>query len=208
MPTTTTEAATLSLLDRDLCWLQFNRRVLHEALDPRTPLLERVKFLAIVSNNLDEFFMKRIGGLKQQIAAGVHSRSADGRVWTSPARLSRNPTGAQAGNPNAVRRHAGGETLTLLDYRNRYAQYRLDPQLQDAHARHPFLVTWDDHEVQNNYAGDRSENPQIGRDEFLARRAQAYRAYYEHLPMPRRMIPHSRPMSLPRCCSWPVQTAW
>ncbi len=66
-------------LNRELTWLEFNRRVLHEAADPRTPLLERVKFLAIVSNNLDEFFMKRIGGLKQQIAAGVHTPTVDGR---------------------------------------------------------------------------------------------------------------------------------
>ena len=67
-------------LNRELTWLAFNRRVLQEADDPRTPLLERVKFLAIVSNNLDEFFMKRIGGLKQQIAAGVHSPTVDGRT--------------------------------------------------------------------------------------------------------------------------------
>jgi polyphosphate kinase len=67
-------------LSRELTWLAFNRRVLHEAEDPRTPLLERVKFLAIVSSNLDEFFMKRIGGLKQQIAAGVHTAGLDGRT--------------------------------------------------------------------------------------------------------------------------------
>ncbi|QGU31913.1 polyphosphate kinase 1 [Thermochromatium tepidum] len=67
-------------LSRELTWLAFNRRVLHEAEDPRTPLLERVKFLAIVSSNLDEFFMKRIGGLKQQIAAGVHTPGVDGRT--------------------------------------------------------------------------------------------------------------------------------
>ncbi len=67
-------------MNRELTWLAFNQRVLHEAEDPRTPLLERVKFLAIVSNNLDEFFMKRIGGLKQQIAAGVHTATVDGRT--------------------------------------------------------------------------------------------------------------------------------
>src|SRR5271154_4487827 len=56
----------MEFLSRDLTWLEFNRRVLHEALDDRTPLLERVKFLAIFSSNLDEFVMKRIGGLKHK----------------------------------------------------------------------------------------------------------------------------------------------
>lgn len=67
-------------LNRELTWLEFNRRVLNEAADPRTPLLERVNFLAIVSSNLDEFFMKRIGGLKQQIGAGVDVMTVDGRT--------------------------------------------------------------------------------------------------------------------------------
>ncbi|HTY21463.1 MAG TPA: RNA degradosome polyphosphate kinase, partial [Geobacteraceae bacterium] len=67
-------------LNRELTWLEFNRRVLHEAEDERTPLLERLKFIAIVSNNLDEFFMKRIGGLKQQIGAGVRELTLDGRT--------------------------------------------------------------------------------------------------------------------------------
>jgi len=67
-------------LNRELTWLAFNRRVLHEAFDPRTPLLERVKFLAIVGSNLDEFFMKRIGGLKQQLAANVQELTPDGRT--------------------------------------------------------------------------------------------------------------------------------
>ena len=58
-------------LNRELTWLEFNKRVLWEAEDERTPLLERVKFIAIVSSNLDEFFMKRIGGLKQQVGAGI-----------------------------------------------------------------------------------------------------------------------------------------
>lgn len=67
-------------LNRELTWLAFNRRVLHEGQDPRTPLLERVKFVAIVSANLDEFFMKRIGGLKQQVGAGVKHVTVDGRT--------------------------------------------------------------------------------------------------------------------------------
>lgn len=67
-------------LNRELTWLSFNRRVLHEAEDTRTPLLERLKFIAIVSSNLDEFFMKRIGGLKQQIGAGMRELTLDGRT--------------------------------------------------------------------------------------------------------------------------------
>ncbi len=67
-------------LNREITWLNFNYRVLHEAEDPRTPLLERVKFLAIVGSNLDEFFMKRIGGLKQQVGAGLSVLTVDGRT--------------------------------------------------------------------------------------------------------------------------------
>jgi len=65
-------------LNRELSWLEFNARVLHEALDPRTPLLERVKFLGIFSANLDEFFMKRVGGLKRQTLQSVTKRTPDG----------------------------------------------------------------------------------------------------------------------------------
>src|SRR5260370_19536999 len=67
-------------LNRELTWLAFNRRVLAEAEDERNPLLERLKFLAITASNLDEFFMKRIGGLKQQAAAGVQQLTVDGRT--------------------------------------------------------------------------------------------------------------------------------
>jgi len=67
-------------LNRELTWLEFVKRVLHEARDTRTPLLERVKFLSITGSILDEFFMKRVGGLKQQVAAGVHELTVDGRT--------------------------------------------------------------------------------------------------------------------------------
>ena len=69
-------------LNRELTYLHFCWRVLHEAEDERVPLLERLKFLAIVSSNIDEFFQKRIGGLKQQVGAGLHASTADGRSPT------------------------------------------------------------------------------------------------------------------------------
>lgn len=73
-------------LNRELSWLEFNQRVLNEALDPRTPLLERVKFFCIVSSNLDEFFEVRVAGLKQQIESDVVERSVDGRTATETFR--------------------------------------------------------------------------------------------------------------------------
>src|SRR5579883_3094332 len=66
--------------NRELSWLEFNNRVLHEAFDPRTPLLERLKFMAIFSSNLDEYFMVRVAALKEQVEAQVTKLSADGRT--------------------------------------------------------------------------------------------------------------------------------
>ncbi len=70
-------------LSRELTWLQFNDRVLHEAMDDRTPLLERLKFMGIFSSNLDEFFMVRIAAIKQQIEAKVSQLTPDGRTATA-----------------------------------------------------------------------------------------------------------------------------
>ena len=101
------------------------------------------------------------------------------------------------GRDNLVRRHHGPELTTLQHYRDRYAQYRLDPDLQAAHASFPWIVTTDDHEVDNNYAGAISENNDP-RDVFLARRAAAYQAYYEHMPLRRRSVPSGPDIQLYR----------
>jgi len=76
---TPTEIPSGLFFNREVSWLAFNERVLHEALDARTPLLDRVSFLSIFTSNLDEFFMKRVGGLKRQLATGVVSQSLDGK---------------------------------------------------------------------------------------------------------------------------------
>jgi alkaline phosphatase D len=82
-----------------------------------------------------------------------------------------------------VRRHSDGvEAATLPTYRNRYAQYRLDADLQNLHAQVPAIVTWDDHEVQNDYADKWSETFDDPA-QFLLRRAAAYQAFYEHMPV-------------------------
>jgi alkaline phosphatase D len=96
-----------------------------------------------------------------------------------------------------VRRHNSGEIVTLNDYRNRHALYKTDPLLQRTHARFPWIVTWDDHEVDNDYANDSPEDSQP-RQSFLERRANAYQAYYEHMPLRRASLPSGSNMQLYR----------
>lgn len=96
------------------------------------------------------------------------------------------------------RSHNGGEIVTLEDYRNRYALYRSDRDLQAAHAAFPWIVTWDDHEFDNNYAAEISEEPGVQAAAFMRRRAAAYQAYYEHLPLRRSALPHGPRMQLYR----------
>ncbi|GGW39647.1 alkaline phosphatase [Streptomyces lucensis JCM 4490] len=93
------------------------------------------------------------------------------------------------------------ETVTLEDYRLRYALFKSDPDLMAAHAAHPFVVTWDDHETENNYADDTpSDNGDP--EEFLLRRASAYRAYWENQPLRRPQRPDGPDMQLYRRLHW------
>ena len=87
-----------------------------------------------------------------------------------------------------VRRHDGGRATTLDEYRRRYAQYKSDRDLQAAHAAFPWIVTWDDHEVDDDYTDDISPQ-QPDQTRFLAQRAAAYQAYWEHMPLPASMQP-------------------
>jgi alkaline phosphatase D len=100
-----------------------------------------------------------------------------------------------------ARTHGAGEPYTLDEYRIRHALYRRDPDLRSAHAACPWIVTWDDHEVDNDYADDLPEDG-MPRAAFLLRRAAAYRAYYEHMPLPARMRPDGPRMRLYTVVDW------
>jgi alkaline phosphatase D len=84
-----------------------------------------------------------------------------------------------------VRKHGSAEPATLEEYRNRYGLYKSDPDLKKSHAAAPWIVTWDDHEVDNDYADDRSEELDPS---FLKRRAAAYKAFLEHMPLRRSVL--------------------
>jgi alkaline phosphatase D len=103
-----------------------------------------------------------------------------------------------AGIDHRTRKHVGGKLLTIEDYRNRYAQYKSDAHLQAAHAQFPWCVTWDDHEVENNYAAHLSERSTVTPPQFLEQRAFAYHAYYEHMPLRRSSLPKGAALQLYR----------
>src|SRR6478609_4257465 len=112
--------ATFPYLNRELSWLEFNARVLHEARDERNPLLERVKFLAIFANNLDEFFQVRVAGLRQQVEAGKVARSPDGRTPDEQLGVARQRVLGLVAEHSAVfvdvRRSLAAEGIELVDY--------------------------------------------------------------------------------------------
>ena len=93
------------------------------------------------------------------------------------------------------------ELFSLADYRTRHALYKTDPDLQEAHAAHPFLMTWDDHEFKDNYA-DLDLDPNQPLETVAERRAAAYLAYWEHAPLSRSRKPVGKDMNLYRRASW------
>lgn len=99
--------------------------------------------------------------------------------------------------PAAPRPHDGPEAKRLHEYRNRYALYKTDVDLQAAHAMFPWIVTFDDHEVENDWADDNPEND-VSRDRFLRRRAAALKAFYEHMPVRKSSLPHGPDMAMYR----------
>jgi alkaline phosphatase D len=105
--------------------------------------------------------------------------------------------GARKYTDRVLPAHFNRETVTLDDYRMRYGLYKSDPDLKAAHAAHPYVLTWDDHETENNYAGDIPEN-NVPPEEFLLRRAAAYRAYWENQPLRRTQRPEGPDMQLYR----------
>jgi alkaline phosphatase D len=107
-------------------------------------------------------------------------------------------------NPAALRQHEGaGEPITLDDYRARHARYRSDPDLQACHAAFPWIVTLDDHEIDNNWADEIPQDPDVQpHDQFAARRVAAFKAYYEHMPLRRRSVPRGLDMPLYRRFGW------
>ncbi len=98
----------------------------------------------------------------------------------------------------AVRKHSSDLIMSLDDYRRRYAQYKADADLQSAHAAHPFFMTFDDHEVRNNWAGDFDDDDQAPPEVFRLHRQAAFQAWYEHMPVRRGQMPNGAALQLYR----------
>jgi alkaline phosphatase D len=112
----------------------------------------------------------------------------------------------EGGGTGPVRPHNSAEIFTLSDYRNRYGLYKSDADLQSSHAQFPWFVIWDDHEVDNNYADDNHEGGDPP-DEFLVRRAAAYRAWWEHMPV-RLPVPVGPDLTIYRSFDWGGLASW
>ena len=127
------------------------------------------------------------------------------RTWTSSSTWETTSTstaseGAASATPRSPTEFEA-ETETLERYRLQFALYKTDPDLQAAHARFPWIITWDDHEVENDYTGALSENNDPPAT-FLQRRAAAYQAFYEHLPLRRESLPRGADLQLYRSLSF------
>jgi alkaline phosphatase D len=110
--------------------------------------------------------------------------------------------GAYALAGGSVRAHAGPETVTLADYRRRHAQYRSDLDLQAAHAVAPWAVVWDDHEVEDDWAGSHRDVPEHPPGPFPPRRAAAFQAYWENMPLRAAQRPRGVDLQLYRRLRW------
>lgn len=154
---------------------------------PRYDSATAVRFAFASCQNLQDGYFTPLAHLAQQDVAAVFFLGD--YIYESRPR-----------DHGYVRRHEGhGEPRTLHQYRNRYAQYHRDPDLQAAHANAPWIVTLDDHEVDNNFAGDVPQDPdEQSRRAFRERRAAALRAYYEHMPIRPSARPHKNQMRLYR----------
>lgn len=157
-------------------------------LPPRHSLPERLRFAFISCNHYEYGYFTTFDHLRREdIDLVVHLGDY---IYEGPADRRR------------FRQHHSDEIFTLEDYRNRYAQYRTDPFFQLAHAAAPWIVTWDDHEVDNNYANLIPEEKSVNTLPLLERRAHAYRAYYEHMPLRRAQLPRGPDLKLFRRLSF------
>ena len=155
---------------------------------PRGARVDRMRCAVVSCQNFVDGFFPAYGDLARQdvdFVLHVGDYIYEGGAAATPLTPDRN--------------HIGSEIFSVADYRNRYALYRLDANLQEAHARFPFLTVWDDHEVDNDYAGTIAEEgaPFAGAD-FLARRRNAYQVYSETMPLRPENRLHGKNMKLYR----------